>query len=452
MSRANSGRMNRVCKAIVSGCEICGLAARRWLPAALLLASLAFAQAAERFPPPEFESHHLPVTTVPPPRAMSLDYLDVAVLAAALSLAAWLALRRRSRAGIVALSVLSLAYLGFWRKGCVCPVGATQNVALALWDTSYAIPFVVVAFFFLPLIFALLFGRVFCAAVCPLGTTQDLVAWKPLRVPRWLDRPRRMLPVAYLGLAILSAATGCAFVVCQYDPFVSFFRRSGPVPILLLGAGFLVAGVFVARPYCRYLCPYGVLLGWLSRLSRWRVTITPDECIQCRLCEDACPFDAIEKPTPDWTGTRRSAGRAALVVALLLLPVLAAGGGWLGSRMSAPLSRLHRTVQLAERVWLENAGKVEGTTLASTTFRLTGRPEDGLYAEAREVQRRFAAGAPILGAFIGAVLGGAFVQLSLRRRRKDYEPDRAACLSCARCFHNCPRERLRLKRKGSGAA
>ena len=56
----------------------------------------------------------------------------------------------------------------------------------------------------------------------------------------------------------------------------------------------LVLSTFVGRPYCRFLCPYGALLGLLSRVSWKHATITPDECINCKLCEDACPFGAIE--------------------------------------------------------------------------------------------------------------------------------------------------------------
>ena len=61
----------------------------------------------------------------------------------------------------MALSIFSLLYFGFWRKGCVCAIGSVQNVALALFDPGYAVPLGVAAFFVLPLAFALFAGRAF---------------------------------------------------------------------------------------------------------------------------------------------------------------------------------------------------------------------------------------------------------------------------------------------------
>ena len=414
--------------------------------ACLVVLTASGAWAAERFPPPQFENHQLPVTTTPAPRAASLDGLDIAVLAAALGGAAYLVLRRRSRRGIVGLGLFSLLYFGFWRKGCVCPVGSVQNVVTCFADPGYAVPVVVAVFFLLPLVFALFFGRVFCAAVCPLGMAQDLVVVRPVAVPRWLAEGLGLLPVLYLAVAVLLAATGSAYVVCQYDPFVGFFRRSAELPMLVFGGALLLLGLCVARPYCRFLCPYGVLLGWLSRFSRRHATITPDECIHCRLCEDSCPFGAIEKPVSEWTGLTRSAGRKALAAAVLSVPLLALGGGGVGFMLSGPLSRANATVRLAERVWLENAGQADGATVASAAFRGTGRPEQDLYREALEVRGRIGHGAAMAGAFVGLVIGGRLIQLSVRRRRPDYEPDRALCLSCGRCFLFCPREHVRLKK------
>ncbi|MCX7030073.1 MAG: 4Fe-4S binding protein, partial [Spirochaetes bacterium] len=232
--------------------------------------------AADRVPRPEFTSgYEEPSVQTPAPRSEVLEYLDVAVLAICLTLSGWLAIRARSREGIFLLSVFSIAYFGFFRKGCICPIGAIQNVALALADPTYAVPVVAVAFFALPLVTALAVGRTFCAAVCPFGALQDAVIVKLLRLPRWLTVPLGFLPVVYLGLSVLFAATGAEFIVCRFDPFVNFFRIGGSVEILALGGGFLLLGTVVARPYCRFLCPYGVILGWLSRLSVRHASISP---------------------------------------------------------------------------------------------------------------------------------------------------------------------------------
>src|SRR5215472_17797096 len=126
--------------------------------AALLLVSLwaTCAGAQQRFPPPDFEGgHRLPTTSTPAARALWFGYLDVAVLAAALGVATWLIYRKRSRKGLVWLSLFSVFYFGFWRKGCVCSIGSLQNVSLALFDPAYAVPIGVLAFFVLPLLFAL---------------------------------------------------------------------------------------------------------------------------------------------------------------------------------------------------------------------------------------------------------------------------------------------------------
>ena len=399
----------------------------------------------ERFPPPQFDEHELPVTTVPEPRADLYEYLDVAVLLTALLLASYLALKKRSRRGIFLLSIFSLIYFGFWRKGCVCSIGATQNIVLALFEKSYTVPVTVIAFFILPLVFTLFFGRTFCAAVCPLGAIQDVVVLRPIKVPSWLEQALGLLAYVYLGAAVLFAATGSAFIICEYDPFVAFFRRTGSLNMFILGASLLLIGLFVGRPYCRFLCPYSVLLNLVSRASKWHVTITPDDCIQCRLCEDACPFDAIEKPTEEQGARSRAEGKKTLAILITLLPVFIVLSSWLGVRISPSLSRVHATVSLAERVWLENTSEVEGTTDASEAFRRTGRPTEELYDEALNLKRRFVFGGGLFGAFIGLVIGIKLIYLSIRRRKTDYEVNRAACLSCARCFSYCPVEHVRLK-------
>ena len=334
--------------------------------------------------------------------------------------------------------IFSLAYFGFWREGCVCSIGSIQNVTLALFDNSYAIPITVFAFFILPLVFALFFGRTFCAAVCPLGAIQDVVIFRPLNVPSWLANVLGILPYFYLGLAVLFAATGSAFIICEFDPFVGFFRLTADFNMLVLGGCFLILGVFVARPYCRFLCPYSVLLNWMSRLSKWHVSITPTECIQCRLCEDSCPFGAIKKPTASQVIESNKQGVKRLGLLIILLPIIIAGSGWFGAKLHIPFSRMHRTVQLADRIRLEDLGEVNSTTDETDAFRGSGKPTSELFQETLAIQKQFKIGAWIFGGFIGLILGLKLLALSIRRKQIDYEPDKGLCLSCARCFPYCP--------------
>jgi NosR/NirI family nitrous oxide reductase transcriptional regulator len=142
-----------------------------------------FAQ--DRFPRPEFEKgYEYPTNQLPMQRAPGWEYFDVGVLIAALSVTTWLALYKRSRQGLIWMSIFSLAYFGFYREGCICAVGSVQNVSLALFNQAYTIPLTALLFFIIPLLFALAFGRVFCAGVCPLGAIQELTGFKPLKLAK----------------------------------------------------------------------------------------------------------------------------------------------------------------------------------------------------------------------------------------------------------------------------
>ncbi|MCA9236716.1 MAG: 4Fe-4S binding protein, partial [Planctomycetales bacterium] len=149
---------------------------------------------------------------------------------------------------------------------------------------------------------ALLVGRVFCAGVCPLGAIQDLVVLRPKQLPaavdRWGGKFRYVYLVAAVALAVQPAASR-QFLICRFDPFVGFFRLTGPATMLALGLALLAIGTVIGRPYCRFLCPYGALLGVASRFAWKPVQITPDEELDCGLCTEACPFGAIHNMRAD---------------------------------------------------------------------------------------------------------------------------------------------------------
>lgn len=421
---------------------------RHWIGRLVVIAVLLVAfqawGAAEpeaRFPAPEFKSGYaFPSTTVPTPKAEWAQWLDVAVLAGALSLASWLAVKRHSRKGVFALMVFSLLYFGFYKQGCVCPIGSIQNVALSIFESNYAVPATVLIFFLLPLVFALFFGRVFCSSVCALGAIQDLVAIKPIQLPRKLTLGLSVIPYVYLGAAVLIAATGTGFLICRFDPFISLFRLTGNSPYLYLGGAFLLVGVFIARPYCRFFCPYGVLLGWMSSVSKRHLTITPTTCVNCRLCEASCPFDYIEKPNTGLAHEDRRSGARRLGTLIAMLPVLIALCGWVGHRLSVPVSRYNSTVALAEQLVLEKQNPSPEPSIEVRTFRSKGTPEPELLGRAQRIRSVLNLGGWLFGGFTGLVVGLKLINFSVARSRTDYEVDKTHCFSCARCCTYCPND------------
>ncbi len=407
----------------------------------LTLTVSSFAQK-QRFPKPEFDTGYTqPTPVTPEPRALSMEYFDVLVLLLVLSLATYFALKSRSRQGVLYLSIFTLVYFGFYRNGCICSIGAIQNVTLSFFDTGYAISLTTLLFFLLPLLVTLFFGRTFCAGACPLGAIQDLVVVKPISLPKWLNKTLGLIPYIYLSLAVLFAATGTDFIICRYDPFIGIFRMDAKFHMIVLGIAFLLMGMFVARPYCRFLCPYGVLLSWMSRFSKWHLTITPSKCIQCKLCTNSCPFDAIDFPTNEKEVIKSGLGPKRFITYALVIPLWMAVGVFVGAKSHTFLSKANPDVYLAELLISKPELKEDPDNIDIQTFLASGKSMETLVAEAEVIRDKFYIGSMIAGGFLGLVIGLTLLNTVVFRKRQDYEPHKGNCFSCARCVDYCPVEK-----------
>ncbi len=395
--------------------------------------------AQDRFPRPEFESGYIYATNqLPAQRAQIWEYLDVAILTGALIIATWLALKKRSRNGLVWLSLFSVAYFGFYRQGCICAVGSVQNVSLALFNDFYSIPLPALLFFIIPLIFALLYGRVFCSGVCPLGAIQELTALKPVKLPRTLEVILASVPFIYLGMTVLFSATNSQFLICRYDPFIGIFRLDAPYTMTIFAALLILAGMFLNRPYCRFLCPYGALLNVFSRSAGKHLTITPAGCTNCRLCEQACPYDAIIPSDPEPLREEGYRPRSRFILYIVLIPLFAVTGAVIMYNLAPALAVVNSNVSLAMAIREEKATGIESSLKTVVAFKESGKTEEQLFKEEIRITDRFRKGVPWVGAFFGIIFGAGLITYSVRRRRMEYKPHQGKCFSCGRCFRYCP--------------
>jgi polyferredoxin len=155
------------------------------------------------------------------------------------------------------------------------------------------------------LLMSLLLKKAFCAWLCPVGTLSEYL-WKlgrrvlgrNLRMPRWADILLRGLKYLLLGFFVfvigsMSAEALESFMVTPYGmiadvKMLNFFREMGLTAAIVL-ALLVLLSMLVQNFWCRYLCPYGALMGVVSLLSPVKIRRDADACIDCAKCARACP-------------------------------------------------------------------------------------------------------------------------------------------------------------------
>ncbi|MCS7027077.1 MAG: 4Fe-4S binding protein [Bryobacteraceae bacterium] len=159
---------------------------------------------------------------------------------------------------------------------------------------------------------SLLFRKAFCGWLCPVGAISEYL-WKLGRetfhrnwtLSKWLDTSLRSLKYILLGLFLsavgsMSAEELRGFLHSPYGliadvKMLNFFRFLS-VQAAVVIAFLVIASVFVRNFWCRYLCPYGALMGLAAFLSPLRIRRNPQACIDCGKCAKACPSSlAVDK-------------------------------------------------------------------------------------------------------------------------------------------------------------
>ena len=191
--------------------------------------------------------------------------------------------------------------------------------------------------FILVILLTLIFGRVYCSTVCPLGIMQDVISFfsKKFRKKKFRYKyagPKNMLRYPFLALAVVPLFFGSVILLGLLEPYSSFGRIiSGLGQPLFMGANNLLAGLLIrikiyqvfpetlphielaalaypiailglitvlasrwGRLYCNTICPVGTFLGVLSRFSLFRIRIDKSSCTRCAKCTVVCKAQCID--------------------------------------------------------------------------------------------------------------------------------------------------------------
>ncbi len=194
--------------------------------------------------------------------------------------------------------MISLVILGFYRGGCPCPIMSLQHTLFSLFgiDVNW-----VGMLWFLGLIpVTYLFGKVWCGWVCHLGALQEFLylpgKFEMLQTEK-AQRIMRFIRAGLLVALVLQVLITKTNFFKTIDPFkVAFNLRSANMTGWLLLGLLIISSVFMYRPFCKTVCPIGLILGWISKIPGASV-LAPQKstCVACKTCDVSCKINAITR-------------------------------------------------------------------------------------------------------------------------------------------------------------
>lgn len=187
---------------------------------------------------------------------------------------------------------------------------------LQFLPSCMALNFAAIAFV---LLLTLVFGRIYCSVICPMGVFQDLVirvhkllSPKGRKPKRHFVKEPRIVRYGVLALVIVTALTFSQLLLTILAPYsaygrmvrsiVGLSRGESLAPALLITAAATLVVICVCawiwgRGWCNTVCPVGSVLGLVSRFSLFKVSIDQSQCVSCRKCEKGCKSSCIDIDT-----------------------------------------------------------------------------------------------------------------------------------------------------------
>ncbi|HEQ1858162.1 TPA: 4Fe-4S binding protein [Providencia alcalifaciens] len=186
------------------------------------------------------------------------------------------------------------------------PIAGLMNLKYTI-ETGGLPPIHAAAMFLLVsfIIISLLLKKSFCSWLCPIGTISEYIGKIgqklfrfQINVPKWLDIPLRGLKYLLLAFFLYISLSMPAqmiqyFMMSPYGVIIDvkmldFFRHISSASLITVSV-LVVTSLFVRNAWCRYLCPYGALLGIFSLFSPVKIRRNVESCIDCGKCAKNCP-------------------------------------------------------------------------------------------------------------------------------------------------------------------
>jgi polyferredoxin len=187
----------------------------------------------------------------------------------------------------------------------ICPFGGVETFYTFITGQGLIskIHMSAIVMFVLVVIGGVFFGSAFCSFICPLGSIQEWIGKLGRKmfpnkynniIPKKLDDKLRYLRYVVLALVVYYSSISMKLVFASYDPYYALFNfYAGEVTISAIAVlvVVLISSLIIERPWCKYLCPFGIIMGLFNKIRIFKLFRNSSTCISCGKCDNVCPMN-----------------------------------------------------------------------------------------------------------------------------------------------------------------